>query len=225
MQRLEELLAAGADCERPDARGQIALVAAALRGDAVVVRRLLAAGARVDALNGNGVSALIAAAHQGHVAVVRELLAAGCEVDLVNQAGATALVAAVEADQSVAEILIEARLELATAVSDRLRTPFFHRFSLDFHRFSLDFIGCPCVGRRSVRGWSRCEPRPWSRNLHVPTSPGHGSGLHAAAHRRTGGPHDDAQAALGARRGAEGYAAAAGGAARLSALGPRAAES
>ena len=48
---LEPSLGAGADISVPDANGQIAMVAAALRGETSIIETLLMANADVDACN------------------------------------------------------------------------------------------------------------------------------------------------------------------------------
>lgn len=63
------------------AAAQDGLIAAAERGETVVVRRLLAEGARVNARDVRGRTALLAATHRNHVDVARLLINEGADVD------------------------------------------------------------------------------------------------------------------------------------------------
>ena len=67
------LLEAGADKNAADARGDNALITAALYGQLEVVRLLLEAGADKNAAMANGTTALMLAAENGHLEVVRLL--------------------------------------------------------------------------------------------------------------------------------------------------------
>lgn len=63
------------------AAAQDGLIAAAERGEILVVRRLLAEGARVNARDVRGRTALLAATHRNHVEVARLLINEGADVD------------------------------------------------------------------------------------------------------------------------------------------------
>jgi uncharacterized protein len=103
---VQELIAAGADVNAVDERGNPALIVAVRdAGNAVVVRGLLTAGARVNAKDENGDTALIAAVQEYLPAgdeiiksalhrdldVIRALLAAGADVRVRGKDGQSAL--------------------------------------------------------------------------------------------------------------------------------------
>src|SRR3954451_6741420 len=57
------------------------MIAAAERGELVVVKKLLASGARIDARDQRGRSALLAATQRNHVEVARYLIQEGADVN------------------------------------------------------------------------------------------------------------------------------------------------
>src|SRR5689334_21040539 len=57
------------------------MIAAAERGETLVVRKLLAEGARIDARDQRGRSALLAAGHRNQVDVARVLIQEGADVN------------------------------------------------------------------------------------------------------------------------------------------------
>ena len=63
------------------AYSQDTLVAAAERGETLVVKRLLAAGVNVNTRDGRGRTALLAATHRNHVDVARLLITEGADVN------------------------------------------------------------------------------------------------------------------------------------------------
>ena len=77
---MASLLDAGADTTKTVSRGWTALLWAAEKGDAAVVRRLLAAAANPNQPGRVGETPLLIAAHAGHEAVVEQLLASGADV-------------------------------------------------------------------------------------------------------------------------------------------------
>jgi hypothetical protein len=90
LERVQELLAAGADVNAADAAGSTPLYLAAEQGHHELVQLLLEANANVQAACG-GWTLLHAPAEQGHTKVVQLLLAAGVDVDAADSAGTTAL--------------------------------------------------------------------------------------------------------------------------------------
>ena len=89
--RVDALLAGGARAARArGTAGATPLMAAALYGDADLVRRLLAAGADPNAVNSAGATALMWAAPR--VAIMQTLLDAGADVHARSEDGRTALV-------------------------------------------------------------------------------------------------------------------------------------
>eukprot|EP00965_Chrysotila_dentata_P105008 3468897-Pleurochrysis_carterae.AAC.1 len=82
------LLSAGASVFKQDrSHGRSALMHAAARGHAAVVRALLHAGAPINALDPNGVSALQLAVAGAHGSTVEELLRQGASVDGAERRG------------------------------------------------------------------------------------------------------------------------------------------
>jgi len=96
LERVQQLLAAGADVNATDDSGWTALMKACYntehkRGFAEVVQALIDAGANIEAPIGYGVRPLMLAAGYGETAVVDTLLRAGADVLAKNEGGYTAL--------------------------------------------------------------------------------------------------------------------------------------
>ena len=85
------LLAKGADANLGTAGGQTPLMAAALRGDAGVMRQLMEKGAKVNTRNGAGSTALMSAATNGNPRAVQLLLEKGADPKILNKRHETAL--------------------------------------------------------------------------------------------------------------------------------------
>lgn len=110
-EKVQELIAAGADVNQPDYRKCTAVYMAALGGHTEIVRMLLAAGANVNVIDQFGNMPLSSAASFGHIEIVNLLLAAGADVNLKNEAGETALYKATEAREKnvrIAKLLLDA---------------------------------------------------------------------------------------------------------------------
>ncbi|MCH7870031.1 MAG: ankyrin repeat domain-containing protein [Myxococcales bacterium] len=82
--KVEALIAAGADLDKPDSRGNTPIYHAASKGHADVVEALAQAGADVDSENGFGSTPLHIASYEGHVEVIRVLVTYGANIDAVN---------------------------------------------------------------------------------------------------------------------------------------------
>ena len=108
------LLAAGADQSieaGAGSSGSTALILAASKGRATVVRTLLGAGASTEAVDGSGASALHRAAGKGHLEIVEALLegggsAAATLLDARDREGHTAFHAAAVHEQAAACVLL-----------------------------------------------------------------------------------------------------------------------
>ncbi len=107
-ERLEELLAAGANADARGPDGQPALVAAAEQGHGEIVARLIAAGCDVDAYAPGQPSALKVAVLSGDPAMTRALLDAGANVvNLAIMSSVLAEAEAAAADSSEAREVID----------------------------------------------------------------------------------------------------------------------
>lgn len=93
---LDALAAAGADLNALESRAYDVVTIAAVRDDAVMIRRAVARGAKATNVTSpyHG-TALIAAAHLGHDGVVRALIEAGAPLNHINNLTWTAVMEAV----------------------------------------------------------------------------------------------------------------------------------
>jgi len=107
--RMAALLDAGADPQRPSARGKTALMAAAAAACRGLVRRLLVRGVAVDARNRRHGTALMYAVIGGDPEIVSALLRAGANPDLQGANGWTAVtIAAAKGRVEILDRLLEA---------------------------------------------------------------------------------------------------------------------
>lgn len=110
------LIAAGADIERLDSRGQTALMR--VDRNASVIQELIKAGARVDATDRDGNTALSLASYHGEAAIVQLLLQAGADPNLQKTSdGFTPLIRAARRERiHIVQILLEngARINIKT---------------------------------------------------------------------------------------------------------------
>lgn len=120
---------------RLDASGRTALILAASRGDAAVLRAVLAAGASVNASDHSGTTAIAAAAAAGSLTCVELLLSAGADPQLPDSAGLTPLHHA--ACSPIPEVVIA----LLNAGVDAARRDRAGRTALDHARARSDATG------------------------------------------------------------------------------------
>lgn len=85
------LIAAGANVNMRNAKGETALVIASNLGFIEAVPPLIAAGARVDESNSTGETPLITAVHNRNIALMRLLLQAGANPDRTDNSGRSAI--------------------------------------------------------------------------------------------------------------------------------------
>lgn len=93
-ERVERLLEAGVDINRPHGDGTTALHWAVHRGDEVLTVLLIRAGADLDATDDHGVTALALACLNGSASMVERLLSAGADPMLARTTGETPLMTA-----------------------------------------------------------------------------------------------------------------------------------
>jgi ankyrin repeat protein len=89
LERLDSLLAQGADVNSRNSAGRTPLMAAAFSGNVRVIRKLLAFGADPNAADQRGVTALAEASAQGYEEAVRALIAGGADVFAKEKSGLT----------------------------------------------------------------------------------------------------------------------------------------
>ena len=85
LEKVEKLIAEGADLDATDSRGNSALYLAASKGHADVVEALAQAGADVDIDNSFGSTPLHVASRYGHVEVIRVLVTYGAHIDSIGR--------------------------------------------------------------------------------------------------------------------------------------------
>jgi ankyrin repeat protein len=91
VERVNTLLAGGADVNAKNSAGRTPLMMAASSGNVRILKKLLAFGADPNAADGRGVTALMEASGSGFEDAVRVLIAAGADVALKDAAGNTVL--------------------------------------------------------------------------------------------------------------------------------------
>eukprot|EP00899_Mesostigma_viride_P014187 jgi/Mesvir1/2276/Mv19317-RA.1 len=120
---LKKRLAAGADIDQRDRRGNTALHEACSASESETVDVLLKAGARVDIANTSGKTALFVAAETGHAHAVKVLLAAGADKDAVAEDGMSPLcVASRNGFRDVVKLLLAAKPSLELCESHSSKT-------------------------------------------------------------------------------------------------------
>jgi len=92
MEKVQRLLAKGADANARGTRGRPVLTYATRRDDPDVVRLLIEKGASVNARDDVGETALMEASTEGSVEVARALVRSGADVNASSDAGTTALI-------------------------------------------------------------------------------------------------------------------------------------
>ncbi|HYE37801.1 ankyrin repeat domain-containing protein [Methylocaldum sp.] len=87
VERLDSLLAQGADANSKNGSGRTPLMGAAFSGNVRVIKKLLTFGADPNAVDNRGVTALMEAAAQGYEEAVKALIAAGADVAVKDGSG------------------------------------------------------------------------------------------------------------------------------------------
>jgi uncharacterized protein len=87
LERVDSLLAQGADVNAKNSAERTPLLAAAAAGNSRIVRKLLAFGADPNLADKRGVTPLMEAAAHGYEEVAKQLVAAGSDVDAKDSAG------------------------------------------------------------------------------------------------------------------------------------------
>jgi len=122
----KQLVAAGADVNKANARGWTALMFACQNGIAECVAVLLAAAASPDAASTEGVTSLMIASGGGYSRAVQELLANGAAVDMVDAAGMNSLMVACKAGElECANVLMSAGANIDAANAEGWRSLMF----------------------------------------------------------------------------------------------------
>jgi ankyrin repeat protein len=112
VERLDSLLAQGADVNGKNGAGRTPLMAAAFSGNVRVIRKLLAFGADPNAADQRGVTALMEASAQGYEEAVKALIAGGADVSVKDHSGLTPI----DRAKKAGHIRIAALLEQAATV-------------------------------------------------------------------------------------------------------------
>lgn len=112
VERLDSLLAQGADVNGKNGAGRTPLMAAAFSGNVRVIRKLLAFGADPNAADQRGATALMEAAAQGYEEAVKALIAGGADVSVKDNSGLTPI----DRAKKAGHIRIAALLEQAATV-------------------------------------------------------------------------------------------------------------
>jgi len=112
VERLDSLLAQGADVNGKNGAGRTPLMGAAFSGNVRAIRKLLAFGADPNAADNRGVTALMEAATQGYEDAVKALIAGGADVSVKDASGLTLM----DRAKKSGHIRIAAILEQAAAV-------------------------------------------------------------------------------------------------------------
>ncbi|XP_042223340.1 ankyrin-3-like [Homarus americanus] len=141
----EEALAAGANVNLQNSEGDSPLHAAALRGEAPVVRLLLTHGAQVNADDDEGFTPLMVAALNGHTTVLKELLAGGANPNQTRlDTGETALHLAMNSNsRQVVTALLDAGVDVNAQTSNDKSTPLHVAAEFDNQRLARVLVGHP----------------------------------------------------------------------------------
>ncbi|MGX2040485.1 ankyrin repeat domain-containing protein [Methylocaldum sp. MU1018] len=89
LERLDSLLARGADVNAKNGAGRTPLMGAAFSGNVRAIRKLLAFGADPNTADKRGVTALMEAVAQGYEDAVGALIAGGADISAKDDAGLT----------------------------------------------------------------------------------------------------------------------------------------
>jgi ankyrin repeat protein len=113
VERVDSLLAQGADVHAKNAAGRTPLMGAAAAGNVRIIRKLLAVGADPNTADGRGVTPLMQAAAAGFEAAAKALIAAGADIDAKDSAGATVLDKAKKSGQTRIAAFLEQSAAMA----------------------------------------------------------------------------------------------------------------
>jgi hypothetical protein len=106
--KVETLIASGANLKAADPSGLTALMAASYRGNVEVLKLLVKAGVPMDAKDTSGYTALMYACNAGKLSCVRFLLENGANVNETDNDGSTAIMfAAQHGHNDIARVLLQ----------------------------------------------------------------------------------------------------------------------
>lgn len=108
VERVDALLAQGADVNAKNAIGRTPLMGAASAGNVRIIRKLLAFGADPNAADNRGITALMEAATNGFEPAAKALIDAGADVNAKNAAGLSVLERTKKGGQGRIVALLEA---------------------------------------------------------------------------------------------------------------------
>jgi hypothetical protein len=116
VERLEQILAQGADVNAGDRTGVTPLMRAAYHGELPMVRALIQHGADLDAKDSGGLTALTMAKHSGHAEIVEALRSSGAKE---NQRRRVDKVLPVESEPEETPPVESAPREIAAAITNK----------------------------------------------------------------------------------------------------------
>jgi ankyrin repeat protein len=119
--RVQALLAKGAEVNTKDSRGMTALMVASEKGHVEVVKALLASGADVNIKTNEGWTALMFASEKGDIETVLALLTKEPDVNARNKDGKTALTIAKEKEHKEIERVLQEVAETGYTEAVRVR--------------------------------------------------------------------------------------------------------
>jgi ankyrin repeat protein len=108
LERIESILAQGADANSKTTNGRTALMSACFNGNARIVKALLGYGADVNIADSRGITALMDAVLFGNDEIVRLLITAGADVNAADKANVRVLAKAKKAGHEKIIKLLEA---------------------------------------------------------------------------------------------------------------------